>query len=387
MSRASDSAPVPIAEYVLKVASRCNLACDYCYVYTMADQSWRSRPVLITPDTVLRAARRIAEHAATHRQPVVKVVLHGGEPLLAGRDLLDHVASTVRRELPDTTSVDLRIQTNGVLLDESFLGTFATHGVKVGISLDGTEAQHDEHRVGPAGRGSHADTARAIRLLTRPEYRAHYAGLLCVIDIDHHPVEAYEALLEFEPPVVDFLLPHGNWSAPPPGRVAGDPRTPYADWLIAVFDRWYDAPRQETAVRLFQEVINLLLGGRSRSEQVGAGPVAYLVIDTDGSYQQDDSLKSVRSGEPETGMNIVDHTVDEVLHHPDVRARQLGIESLAADCRRCPLVRVCGGGDYPHRFRAGQGFRNPSVYCPDLQRLIRHVAGRVRADLFAGAGR
>lgn len=387
MSQASDPPPVPIAEYVLKVASRCNLACDYCYVYTMADQSWRTRPVLMAPATVSAAARRIATHATTHRQLVTKVVLHGGEPLLAGRDMLDFVATTIRRELPSTTSLDLRIQTNGLLLDDLFLETFATHGIRVGISLDGTQAQHDGHRTGPTGLGSHAATARAIQLLNRPEHRDHYAGLLCVIDLLHDPIESYAALLEFNPPALDFLLPHGNWSAPPPGRVTGDPRTPYADWLIAVFDRWYGAPSLETDVRLFQEIISLLLGGRSRTERIGAGPVAYLVIDTDGSYQQDDSLKSTRPGEPETGMNVVDHSVDEVLSHPAVRARQLGIESLADECRRCDLVRVCGGGDYPHRFRAGQGFLNPSVYCPDLQRLIRHVAGRVRADLLAGAAR
>lgn len=387
MIRASDRPAVPIAEYVLKVASRCNLACDYCYIYTMADQSWRTRPVLIEPDTVLAAARRIAEHATAHRQPGTKVVLHGGEPLLAGLDLIDLVASTIRRELPDEVELDLRLQTNGQLLDDSFLDLFARHGILVGLSLDGTRTQHDRHRVTPAGSGSHASTVRAIRLLTRPRHRDRYAGLLCVIDIDHDPIETYEALLEFAPPTLDFLLPHGNWSTPPPGRMADDPGTPYADWLIAIFDRWYAAPRQETAVRLFQEIINLLLGGRSRTEQVGVGPVAYLVIDTDGSYQQDDSLKSVRPGAPETGLTVFDHTVDEVLRHPQVRARQLGIDALGEECRRCPLVRVCGGGDYPHRFRAGDGFANPSVYCPDLQRLIRHVAGRVRADLLAGAAR
>jgi uncharacterized protein len=187
--------------------------------------------------------------------------------------------------------------------------------------------------------------------------------------------------------MVDFLLPHGNWSAPPPRRAADDPGTPYADWLIEVFDRWYGAPKQEVAVRLFQEIINLVLGGRSRTEQVGAGPVAYIVIDTDGSYQQDDSLKSTRSGEPETGLNVFDHPVDEVLRHPAVRARQQGMAALAEECQRCALVKVCGGGDHPHRFRAGSGFRNPSVYCPDLQRLIRYIAGRVRADLLAGANR
>ena len=35
---------VPFREIVLKVHSRCDLACDHCYVYEHADQSWRARP-------------------------------------------------------------------------------------------------------------------------------------------------------------------------------------------------------------------------------------------------------------------------------------------------------------------------------------------------------
>ena len=34
-----------------------------------------------------------------------------------------------------------------------------------------------------------------------------------------------------------------------------------------------------------------------------------------------------------------------------------------------------------HRYRAGDGFRNPSVYCADLTRLITHIHRRVGADL------
>ena len=36
-------------------------------------------------------------------------------------------------------------------------------------------------------------------------------------------------------------------------------------------------------------------------------------------------------------------------------------------------MEICGGGLYPHRYRHGEGFRNPSVYCDDLMRLITHV--------------
>jgi hypothetical protein len=71
-------------QFVLKVHSRCDLACDHCYVYESADQSWRGRPVAVAPDIVAQTAMRIAEHVKTHDLASVEVMLHGGEPLLAG---------------------------------------------------------------------------------------------------------------------------------------------------------------------------------------------------------------------------------------------------------------------------------------------------------------
>jgi len=364
----SETTVVPINEYVIKTASRCNLSCDYCYVYTMADQSWRTRPLFPARETIAATAQRIGEHAKTHALDHVSVALHGGEPLLAGAKRVAELVTAIRRACPASTAVSARVQTNGVLLDEPVLRVLRSHQVKVGVSLDGNREQHDRHRRDHGGQGSWDATARALRLLRDDDL---YSGLLCVIDLANDPVEVYEALLEFAPPVVDFLLPQANWLVP----------TPYADWLIAVFDRWYGVPRQETGIRLFQEIIHLLLGGRSTSDQIGLSPIAYLVIDTDGSFQQADMLKSTAPGQPETGFNVFDHPVDVVLTHPEVHARQAGIDSLADACQRCTLVRVCGGGNYTHRFGADHGFRHPSVYCLDLTRLIHHIADRVRSDL------
>ena len=82
--------------------------------------------------------------------------------------------------------------------------------------------------------------------------------------MQNDPVATYEALLKFGPPALDLLLPHANWSCPPPG--AG-----YADWLIAVFERWYSAPEQETQIRLFTELIQLVLGSPARSRAWACG--------------------------------------------------------------------------------------------------------------------
>jgi uncharacterized protein len=148
-----------------------------------------------------------------------------------------------------------------------------------------------------------------------------------------------------------------------------------------VFDRWYGAEKQPTTLRLFQEIVNLVLGGHSRSELIGLSPVALVVIDTDGSLEQVDTLRSAHHGASGTGLNVFEHSFDDALMHPAVAARQAGLAGLGNTCRRCPIRQVCGGGYYPHRYKAGHGFQNPSVYCPDLQRLIGHIQRRVTSDL------
>jgi uncharacterized protein len=367
----ADRAPTPFREFVLKVHQRCNLACDYCYVYTLADQSWRDRPAVMSAEVWQATAVRIAEHVRRHGLDRIHVVLHGGEPLLAGPERLRGLITDVRQTVP--ADVRFGLQTNGVLLDPPMLDMLRRNGVMIGVSLDGGPADHDRHRRRPDGRGSHGATRRALTLLTADPYRECFAGLLCVIDLAAEPVATYEALLAHDPPAIDLLLPHANWSAPPG---AG-----YGDWLVAVFDRWYDAPRQETGIRLFEEIISLVLGGPSTSEQVGLSPVALVVVESDGGIEQVDSLRSAYPGASATGLNVRTDDFDAALRHPGIVARQIGRAALSDTCLGCPIHQVCGGGHYAHRYRPGTGFHNPSVYCADLQRLITHVGDRVRADV------
>src|SRR5574342_1215521 len=123
------SPPHALSQYVLKVHSRCDLACDHCYVYEHADQSWRGRPRVMAARTVQVAAGRIAEHAATHRLARVHVVLHGGEPLLMGLAALHNTLATLRATIEPVTALDLRLQTNGVRLSSALCDLFLEHGV------------------------------------------------------------------------------------------------------------------------------------------------------------------------------------------------------------------------------------------------------------------
>ncbi|MDX2932569.1 FxsB family cyclophane-forming radical SAM/SPASM peptide maturase [Streptomyces ipomoeae] len=366
---------LPLRQFVLKMHSRCDLACDHCYVYEHADKSWRGRPTAVSDDVLRTTARRIAEHAAAHGLDTVHVVLHGGEPLLAGRTRLRRAAEELTAALSGVCELDLRIHTNAVTLDERFCDLFAEFGIKVGVSLDGDKAANDLHRRYADGRSSHDRVLRGIALLNRPRYRHLFAGILCTIDVRNDPVAVYDALAELRPPRVDFLLPHATWDTPPPRPSDDVDGTAYARWLLAVHDRW-TAQGRPMDVRLFDSVLRTLRGGSSLTESVGLSPADLAVIETDGTFEQADSLKTAYDGAPATGLDVFTHSLDEVASHPGVVARQQGLDGLSDQCRACPVVRSCGGGLYAHRYRTGGGFRNPSVYCSDLLRLITGIEER-----------
>lgn len=378
-------APVPFREFIVKIHSRCDLACDYCYMYQMADQSWRDRPRRMSPEIAKFTAERIGEHARTHGLRDLALILHGGEPLLAGRPLISLLVTAVRDAVGPRTTVDTSVQTNAVGLDDPYLSSFDELGIRVGVSLDGAAGDHDRHRRFASGRGSHAAVAAGLRRLTHPRYRHMFSGLLCTIDLRNDPIVTYQALAALEPPKIDFLLPHGTWESPPPGRMPGAAETPYADWLIAVFDHWYPAPA--TRIRLFEEIMSLVLGGGSPAEMVGLSPSRLVVIETDGAIEQGDTLKVAYHGAPHTGLHVAHDQFDAALLLPGVVARQLGERGLCAECRACRIRSVCGGGLYAHRYRAVTGFANPSVYCPDLMRLISHIREKVQADISARVAR
>lgn len=364
-------------QFVLKMHRDCDLACDYCYVYTMAERS-RTRPRMMSPAVVEQAARRIGAHTRAHRTAHPTVILHGGEPLLAG---VDQLADTVRRVRAHAgPGTRIGVQTNATRLGPGYLDLFAELDVRVGVSLDGGPEAHDRHRRRAAGAGSHALVDAGLRRLTAPGYRRLFSGLLCTIDLDNDPIDTYQALLAYRPPSIDFLLPHANHVTPPPGRVPDSPDTSYADWLIAVFERWHAAARRETGVRLFEEIIAVLLGGRSRVEDVGRTPVGVVVIETDGGIERSDHLKSTYPGAGATGLHVARDPLDAALP-PGTDGWRTPLPP--GDCRTCRIARVCGGGLHAHRYHAERGFAGPSVYCPDLYRLITHIAARLTADVDA----
>lgn len=373
-------------ELNLKVAGPCNLACDYCYMYKLADTAWLRMPRVMPRKVMLATARRQGAYMAEHNLGFMRNILHGGEPLLAGVDELRYLLEVLTTYIPQGATLEFNIQTNGTMLNREVLDLFRQYSVTVGVSLDGTQADNDRHRLYENGRSTHAATVRGINLL-RTEYPELFNGVLSVVDPRNDPIKTFEYLLQLQPPTIRFILPLGNWQTPPPGYDPRSKETPYADWLLTIFNKWYAMKAPQPIVEPFASLarLHLMRDGtydwRQGVENFGPWVPGALVIDTDGSYAHSDALKSVADGADRTGLNVFEHHMTAALVQKLRRAQQLNLTEITAPkCVTCPVVEICGGGLHTDRFN-GQHYNNPSVFCKDLFLLTGGVAISVNKTL------
>ena len=365
---------MPFRQFILKVHSRCDLACDHCYVYEHADQSWRGAPegdLAGSGGPGGRADRRACARASADRRAGCPARRRAAA---RGCGEARRIAAALRAAIEPTCALDLRIHTNGVQLDEEFCELFLAQRIKVGVSLDGDRKANDLHRNFADGRSSFDQAVRAINLLRQDRYRECYAGLLCTIDIRSDPHAVYRTLADLDPPAVDFLLPHATWDTPPSGQAVARPRTP-TGW------------RRSSAIgRLTAGGYRLASSTRS-SRPPGAAPAepsrsGSKPANCWSSRPTARSNRPTRSRSPSTAPRRPGLACSPIrwTRPPPIRPSGPGSRAwpvVSETCRQCPVVTSCGGGLYAHRYRSETGFDNPSVYCADLKQIITHI----RADL------
>ena len=197
--------PVPIDTVLLKAASRCNIACSYCYVYQLGDQGWQRQPPAMSQSTIDAIVSRLDELRQAQGRDFA-VVLHGGEPLLLGEALLARLLTGLRTRLP--VGCTLSVQTNGTLLTDSLLDLFADAGATVSVSLDGPTKINDSRRMRFDQGGTFEATLGGIHCLQRhPAAERLFSGTLSVVEPSTDPSVVYWFLRGLGVPGMNFLLP------------------------------------------------------------------------------------------------------------------------------------------------------------------------------------
>jgi uncharacterized protein len=364
---------------LLKVASRCNINCSYCYVYNQGDTGWRHMPKHMSRTTVEHVLRQL-EGLYNEQQMPFAVVLHGGEPLLLPRDILEALLRGLADRLPVTCGRS--IQTNGMLIDDALLDLCLHTNTTISVSIDGPADIHDALRLAFNGDGTHAHTVAGIaRIRRHPQSSVLFTGALCVVDPRSNPRTVYGFFKSLGVPSVDFLFKDGNHAKLPLGKCAIN-STEYGCWLVSVWDCYTNDP-EPPRIRILDDFARLLLGGASVKEGCGQALYGIAVIDTDGTITKNDTLKSTYDGADrfEKRWSVSTDRLHEIVASQEFVEYSRLQHPTSPVCQACSLLSVCGGGMPLSRWHPKTGLANPSIYCADYKLVIGHIQETLREYL------
>lgn len=297
-----------INTFFLRVSARCNLECDYCYVFKHRDLSWKNYPSIISDENINIFCKRIKEYVFGKSLEDIYIVFHGGEPLICGEEKIINFVETINSSMKDIVRMHYSVQTNGTLLTEEFVEECDRRNIGISISIDGCKDLHDKHRKYKSGIGSYEDVMKAIKILKK--YPQIFEGVIGVID----PLFSPDMVLSFFDSNgienIDLLLPDSTYQDLPIGRDKNPDL--YKKWLIEAFDAWF-FKYQNIHFRTFELLLNGILGEQTSLDAFGLGTLDYLTIETDGSYHTSDILKITYENASFLDLYLENNTIDEAF--------------------------------------------------------------------------
>lgn len=370
-----------IKSLIVKIAERCNLNCTYCYMYNHEDKAYLTKPPIMSDEVFDRMLDRVSDYCDAAPGRTMALTFHGGEPTLVGTKRFERLVHRARGRLGGRLR-SLGVQTNATLIDQRWIDLFVALDIRPGVSLDGPAHIQDAARIDHFGRGSYARSARGLLQLIEAGLEP---GVLCVVNPAHSGLETYAHFRKLGISRINYLLPdvsHDNKATCYPSASS----VPVADYLLPVFDAWFDENDPSIVVQPFRSLLALMMGGRSAGDDFGDTQMNYLIIETDGEIELLDALKVCAQDITRDQWRVQDHGFEEVLSRPGPFRRMIMEHvPLCAECRACPNMNICGGGYLPHRYARANGFDNPSVWCADIKRLLDHIRTRADVEAFLAA--
>ena len=364
-------------EFVFKIASRCNLNCSYCYMYNMGDNTYLKQPKVMSIDTVHAFARALKRHCQNNAIRRVDIAFHGGEPLLAGKDLIRETVKIINETVVDV-EVKYVIQTNGTLLDDDWMDLFNELDIQVGISIDGPKKFHDMYRVYHNNKGSFDEVVKGVNVRNNKSI----GGLISVVNIKIPPKDLFDFYLSLNARSVNLLLPDCHYDNLPDGmaKLRDKREAKYGDWLIELYDIWVSYEKKgRPKIPYFENIIGMILGLEKGDELIGKRKNKALTIETDGAIEVVDPLRICENGFTRNELNVHKNEISDIEELPIYQMYYNSHERLCAKCNACPIQTICGGGYLGHRYSRSNGFDNASIYCNDIMKMVSHI----QRDIFS----
>ncbi|MDZ4861267.1 MAG: anaerobic sulfatase-maturation protein [Candidatus Hydrogenedentes bacterium] len=358
----------------------CNLDCTYCYYLEKENLYPETKSWAMTEEVLESYVQQYIEAQST---PETHFAWQGGEPTLLGVDFF-RKAVEFQKKYANGKTITNALQTNGILLNDTWCSFLAENQFLIGISIDGPKAIHDTYRVDKGGRGTFDRVVRGINLMKR--HGVEFNTLTCVHrGNEQKPLEVYRFLKEIGSRYMQFI-PIIERVASMPETLSlvqpeydGDARVSawsvrslqYGKFLSAIFDEWV----RKDVGRYFVQIFDTALQG-----WLGLEPGLCVFAETCGNALVMEHNGDLYSCDhyvyPEFKVgNIMDVPLADMVQSGQQAAfGEAKKSTLPKYCVECEVRFACNGECPKHRFiKTPDGDPGLNYLCAGYKHFFNHI--------------
>jgi uncharacterized protein len=348
---------------IVKTTYDCNMGCKYCYE---GDKPPNTR---IELQTIRNLIYKIVDYQSPDKP--IKIIWHGGEPLLMGINFFKEVVR-LQQSFSPKYEFENGIQTNGVLLSDKFIKFFMQNGFQIGLSLDGPPEIHDAQRL--LGKGASFDKVFRAYTRTKNNGNERRKNISALAVFTHNTLKNLNGFYNFFKRnqinvKINPLLFAGNASRTLSYLIISPEE--YGEALIYLFDMWLSEEKFTFTIEPFAAIIRSLVSGQPMACTFsGECFDKYLSIDPDGNiipcgrWSKDTFMYG--------NINSIDSIASALTSSDMQRFRQLRKRAIEV-CQNCPHRDICHGGCAFSGFMSNGDFSTPDYYCVSYKMLFTHI--------------
>ena len=367
-----------ISSLLIKPASAvCNLDCAYCFYLDREADPYKALPARrMTADTL----ERLVDTFMFYSYPNSVFAFQGGEPTLAGLPFFKRLVELQKQYGRDGHNVSNALQTNAILLDESWCEVFHEYNWLLGISIDGPQEMHDLYRYNKAGQGTWKRVMHGIDTLRKHKVEFNALCVLSQANVEK-PRELYRFYKDIGIDNIQFIPlaefhPDGS---PMPFTVTPEQ---YGRFMCEIFDLWWPE-RRRVRIRFFDNTAEALAGQKPGSCTMHETCDSYVVVEYNGDIFPCDFFveKDWKLG------NIHLDSWTEIARKQR-RYNFAGKKTIAhPECQVCEYSGICHGGCPKSRHGPHRNFADLDYFCLAYKMIFARSVGPLRDEVRKILGR
>jgi len=372
------SAPIYIMPKA--VGSTCNINCTYCY-YLEKDALYGKRQNSSMSLELLENFTR--EYIQVQPTPHVMFTWHGGETLMRGISFFKK-AIEFQQKYGGGRQIENTLQTNGILLNDDWCQFFKENNFLIGLSLDGPEHCHDQHRVDLRGEGTFLKTMRGVELLKKHKVEFNILAVVNSYNVQY-PLEVYNFFKSIGARYIQFTPVVERMAERADGlkllSAANKQDVEVTDWSVnalafgkfmtTIFDEWIKQDVGKYFVITFDSTLASYLN-QPPSMCVWAKTCGHAgAMEFNGDIYSCDHYVF-----PEYKLGNINHaSLAEMMFSPEqLRFGQAKYTRLPKQCLECQFLKSCYGECPKNRFiKTRDGEDGLNYLCAGLKHYFNHV--------------